>query len=110
MAYKIHLGKLDWGYAILLLICLFLLIIPHINWNNKWGFRIRKTFSVVSERTIQVSKAWNSPNITQVGVYGSNDMDTCVYTCCVGDNCKLVSLYNEFCNVSPFLGSYQSVK
>ena len=69
MTYASQLGKLEWLCAILLLLCLLLLFRPHINWKTKGAVRTRKTFIVVSRRTIQVAKARQSPNITQAGVY-----------------------------------------
>ena len=109
-AYATKLGNLDWKYAILLLLYLSLFFGPHINWKTKWMVRTRNRVRVVSKRTIQVAKAWQSPNLTQLRVYGYNDMDTRVDTCCTGANFKLVSFSNEVCKVSQFLDSYQTVK
>ena len=103
MAYTYQLVKLDYRYTILLLICVLLLVRPHLNWKNKDTFGTRNMVKVVSKQTIQVAKAPQLPNINQERVYRSNDMDTHVYTWCVGANWKLVSFYNEVYKVSSFL-------
>ena len=95
MACADQLGKLDLIYVIILLLCLLLLVRPHVNWKTKATARTRKTVSVVSKQTIQAAKAPQLPNITQLETCGSNDIDTYVDTCCSGVNSKLVSLSNE---------------
>ena len=96
MAYSAQIRKLNWGFDILVLLCLLLLAEPRIHWKTKGEVSTMKTVSVASRKTIHVSKAWQSPNLTQVGVYGSNDMCNCADTCCAGTNLKLVSFSNEF--------------
>ena len=64
MAYAAQLVKLDWRYAILLLLCLSLLVGPNINWKTKGSVSTRNIVSVVSRRTIQVAKACQLLNIT----------------------------------------------
>ena len=90
MAYVDQLVKLDWRYAILLLLCLSILVVPHINWKTKGTVRTRKTAIVISKRTIQATKARQLPNNTQAGVYESNDMGTRADTCCAGANWRLI--------------------
>ena len=75
-----------WRYAILLLLCLSLLVGPYINWKTKVMVRTRKTVSVVSKGIVQVNKAHQLPNLTQAGIYGSNDMDTHIETSCADEN------------------------
>ena len=110
VAYKAHIGKLDWRYAIILLLYLSILVGSHIHWNTKGVVRTRKKVSIISKQTIQVAKAWQSLNITQADVYGSNYMYTVIDTCFAGANCRLFSLSNEVYKVSPFLDSYQPLK
>ena len=106
MACASHIGNLDSRYIILLLLCLLLLVGPHIDWKTQGLFRTRNVVSVFLKKTIQVAKDWELLNLTQSGTYGYNDMYTCVDTCCAGKNWKLVSLPNEVCEVSSFMGSY----
>ena len=110
MACEAHPGHLDWRYVIILLLCLFILVGPHYNWKTQGTFCKRKTVSVVLKRTIQVAKARQLPNITQLGTSRFNYMDTRADTCCAGANWKLVSFSNKVFEVSPFLDSYQTVK
>ena len=110
MAYTYHIGKLDWRYIIILLLCLSLLVGPHFSWKTKGIVITRKTVSVVSSLTIQVTKEWQLPNLTQTGIYGYNDMDTCADTCCADTNRKLVSSFNDVFKVSPLLELYMTVK
>ena len=68
MVYTDQIGKLDCRYAIILLLCLLLLVASHINWNTKGLVRTRKTVIIVSKRTIKADKAYQSLNLTQLGV------------------------------------------
>ena len=99
MACAPQLVKLDWRNVILLLLCLSILVGPHINCKCQVAFRTRNTVSVVSRRTIQVAKDRQLTNLTQEGIYGSNDMDTHVDTCCAVVNSKLVSFSNDVCKI-----------
>ena len=81
MAYAAQLGKLDWGYVILLLLCLTLLAGNHINCKNQGTVRKRKTVCVALRQTIKVAKAWELLNLNQAGIYGPNNMDTHTDTC-----------------------------
>ena len=110
MSYTDQLIKFYLRYVIILLLCLSLLVGPHIHWNTKRTFCTRKSVSAVSNRTIQVAKARQLPNLTYAGFYGSGDMYTCADACCDGVNWKLVSLFNDVCEVSPFLELCQPVK
>ena len=110
MAYIAQLGKLGWRYNILLLLCLSLLVRPHIHWKTQGTVRTSKAVSVVSRQTILAAKDWQSPNLTQSGIYKSNDMETRAYTCCAGANWKLVSFSDEICEGSPFLESCKPVE
>ena len=94
VAYTSQLGNLDWRKFILLLLCLFLLVGPQINWKTQGMVSTRKTVCIISRKTIQAAKTWQSPNLTQAGIYGYNDMDTCSDTCCTSANWKLVSFSN----------------
>ena len=68
MAYSDQLIKLDWRYAILLLLFLSLLVGTHINRKTKRIVRTSKTVSVTSKQTIRVAKSWQSPNLARLGV------------------------------------------
>ena len=103
MACAPQIVKLDWRNVILLLLCLSIFFGPHINWKCQVAVRTRNAVSVVSRRTTQVAKDRQLTNLTQKGIYGSNDMDTRVDTCCVVVNSKFVSFpmmlarYNHSC-------------
>ena len=64
MAYATQLVKLDWRYTIILLLFLLIFFESQINWKTKGTSRTRETVIAISKKTIQVSKAWQLPNIT----------------------------------------------
>ena len=71
----------------------------------------RCRIAVASKRSIISSTRTNpASNLTTPGTYARNECDTHADTCCAGTNWKLMELTNEICEVSPFLGTYKSVK
>ena len=86
MAYAAQLRELDWRYDIILILCLSLLVGPHINWKIQVMVRRRKAGSFVSRQTIQIAKDQKSPKLTQTGIYISNDTEIQADTCCIGAN------------------------
>ena len=81
MTYADKFGKLDWGYVILLLLCLTILTGNHITCKNQGTVRKRKTVCFALRQTIKVAKAWELLNLNQAGIYGPNNMDTHTDNC-----------------------------
>ena len=87
-----------------------MLVLPTlISWYKRRKRGKQRKISIVSRRYINRAKSRKSNGNTQPGHISRNEMDTHADTCCAGSNWSLLETTGEFCEVSPFLGTYEPV-